>query len=163
MTEEEHRESMYKSKGKISEVFRGKEDHGIETVVITIDGAAWRQGFGTLCFDSPTDSAEFMRSVCEVFGVLDQERLIGMDCFALREFPYGNEPIAALTAVDTGRTFSLDAWRQKKWPEERFHAQERKLASIRRERQQLLQRLEDISHEEKRLSNDYRPVVGEAP
>lgn len=112
MTKYKHSES-----GKITRVFQGKEDHGILTCVISLEGDGWGQGFGCLAFETEELLADFMSDLCKTFGVSDPAMLVGQECNALYAFKhYWGHPIAALASYETGDIFDLYVWRRKHWP-----------------------------------------------
>jgi hypothetical protein len=95
-------------KTSIKEVFYGKEDHGILTCAIRLEN---HNSFGMLCLDEKT-GPDFVKSLCEVFGVRDPEALIGMECYTLSCFPFTSEPYEGLEAP-SGLRFLISEWRKK--------------------------------------------------
>jgi len=99
---------------KIERVFRGKEDHGIETVTIHLEGPGWGQGFGCLCMTDEAESRLFLQEMCAAFDLADPERLVGLECHALYSTPYGT--IDGLEAP-SGKRFTIRGWRKRHYPD----------------------------------------------
>jgi hypothetical protein len=74
-----------REKGKIIDVFRGKEDHGILTINIGVEfEGGSHQGFGNLCLDSEEMADDLVADLCAVFNVKKLKDLVGKKCYALR-------------------------------------------------------------------------------
>ena len=100
----------------IARVFRGKEDHGIETVCVYLEGSGWGQGFGNLCMNDAAESSLFLAELCATFGLADAERLVGQRVIALySESPYGS--IEGLEDPKTGKRFTIRGWRLRHYPD----------------------------------------------
>lgn len=94
----------------IEEVNIGPECHGIPTVYVRLRGEGWGQSFGGLALDSVAEAHTFARSVAAVFGC-SADGLVGKRCEALYAYPFG--AIHGLRSVDTGRVFTISAWRKR--------------------------------------------------
>lgn len=160
---DEYREKQYRESAKIERVKHGQEDHGIETVSILMAGTGWAQSFGNLAFRDRQHAGQFLASLCKVMGVSDPERLVGLECEVLREFPYLSEPIAGLRSKQTGRTFSIDAWARREDPAFRGTTLDHRYGDVEREIAHLRERIEILLKKATKLRSDYRPVNGEAP
>jgi hypothetical protein len=115
---------------RITSVFRGQEDHGIETVVVHLEGdpSGWGQGFGCLCMKDEEESRRFVREVCETFGHSDPERLKGQKCLAL----YTDSPWGTIEGIEApgGKRFTIRGWRRRYYPDHAPTPTQAKRASI---------------------------------
>ena len=101
---------------RIASVFRGQEDHGIWTVLISLEGptGGWSQGFGQLCLKDETETHQFLQEVCDVFEFSDPMRLKGAECFAL----YSESPWSSIEGIEApnGRRFTIKGYRRRHYP-----------------------------------------------
>lgn len=113
----------------ITDVFYGKEDHGILTISIGLDfDDGGHQGFGGLCLSEPL-AEDFERCVCAIFNARKLDELKGRRCRALFNFKGWNENIAALETGSPGAgqgvagsrlsilRFTINTWRKRHFPE----------------------------------------------
>ena len=134
--------------GKIASAIYGKEDHGILTCIVHIDFEGSTQGFGCLALDDKT-GPDFVRSLCEVFGVDRLTDLRGKQCRVFRFFGGWNAQIDAIES-ESGAVFDLWTWRRKFDPsvkspiEERREVLERQLAGLRRQVEETERAIEDL-------------------
>lgn len=98
-----------KELGTITDIFVGKEDHGIPTVSVTIEFGGCTQGFGNLCLPKETQET-YLEMLCDIFGVSDYnyKKLIGKKCYALRCFDSWNESIEGVESLDGARFTHTD-------------------------------------------------------
>jgi len=136
------------------------EDERFTSVHVMLDGKGWGQGFGGLRFTDAAERMEWLRSLATVFGC-SVDGLVGRQCIARR--PFGTfDAIEGLTSVDTGRTFTITAWRKRKgYPaltplESRLQSREREIRSLKR-------RLAEEEASFDRIVSSYQAVEGEAP
>jgi hypothetical protein len=76
--------------------------------------SGWGQGFGGIAL-SPPAAADFIASVCALFGVTALTECAGRNCFVLRSWPSWGSDIEGIE-VD-GRRFTLTDFRRKHWPD----------------------------------------------
>jgi len=133
---------------KIANVFVGKEDHGIPTVSVALEGPGWGQCFGNVVLDDNGPlMTSFISGLCEVFGASDLRALNGEECFALYSFPYHGELIQGLESAKTGRRFILTEWRRKHYKgvldplQAKREALEAQIVELDRRRAETVQRL----------------------
>jgi hypothetical protein len=143
--------------GVISEVFYGKEDHGILTCSVRVNFDGSTQSFGGIAFESCKIADDFVADLCRTFAVEKLDELRGLACVAYRCFPYNNEPIEALEAL-SGARFTLTGWRRKHWPLDALDPREARRANLRREEKRLRGRLTEIRASLDRVDADYEPV-----
>ena len=107
-----------REKGKIIDVFRGNEDHGILTINIGVafEGGS-HQGFGNICLDDEEMADDFVADLCTVFDVKKLKELVGKKCYALRCFDDFDANIEGLESV-SGARFTIWDWRKKHFPKE---------------------------------------------
>lgn len=152
----------YADECEIHSVKIGKEDHGIETCSIYLTGLTWGQAFGNLGFDGPTQSKDFAHSLSKVFEC-SIDALKGQKAIALRCFG-GSGEIDALRSVATGRTFSIQAWRETRHPGEPLtDPLQREQNRLLREHDQTLRMAARMLGEAFLLQDKYRKIAGEAP
>lgn len=146
-----HRES-----GTISGHMYGQEDHGILTCFVYVDydnGSC--QGFGGLCLGADY-GLDYVKSLCDTFGVERLEDLAGMRCNILRNFTDYNASIEGLEDPDTGKRFTLTKWRRKHWSyEESSTPYHRERARLESDIQQAYRTIEDRQEKLKTLDARY--------
>jgi hypothetical protein len=124
---------------RIHSVWFGPEpDRGINVVDLglgAIDGG-WRQSFQMCMKATYVEAAKL--EILDLFCVDEESELIGKDCFALRAWPYLNEPIVGVETVE-GKRFTRTAfcrrmgidfateltWKRKRCNEEIDYARQR--------------------------------------
>lgn len=101
---------------KITRLFRGKEDHGIWTVVVHLESptGGWGQGFGCLALKDEDETRVFVQEVCAIFGHSDPERLTGQECLAL----YCVSPWDSIEGIEApdGKRFTVRGFRLRHYP-----------------------------------------------
>jgi len=117
------------------------EDHGILTSYITIDfDSGGTQGFGGLCLNNKKTAKSYTDDICKIFGVKNLEDIVGMKCYALRNFDTWNEIISGIETLD-GKRFTHYAWRKKMFPNYVKHPLAEKLESLNRDLEYLKKRI----------------------
>jgi hypothetical protein len=134
-------------RGTIRKVFFGKEDHGILTCSIDIDFGVSHQSFGNLGLGHL--GKDFVRGLCDVFGVAKLDKLVGKKCYALRCSTEWNTPIEGLE-TESGRRFLLTEWRKKHFPETK--------SALEDERNRLKHNLESVQVRENRIREQLRTL-----
>jgi hypothetical protein len=137
----------------ISDVFVGKEDHGIWTVSITLDDMGYTQSFGNLCLDKENKVPAFVGAIENLFNVSDIKNIIGKKCYALYSFGKWNEPIEGIEYK--GKRFTLTGFR-KSLGEDAESPLTYRIISIEREITQAKQRILDREAELEVISKDYK-------
>jgi len=134
------------------------EDH--RSVHVILKGDGWGQGFGGLAFKDAAERGEWLRSLATVFGC-SVDALVGRECVAHRAFGL-IDSIEGLTSIDTGRTFTITAWRKRHgYPaptplEARLARREREIRHLKRRLAEEIASYDDIVAR-------YTPIDGEAP
>lgn len=106
------------------------EHRDILTSYITIDfDSGGTQGFGGLNLGNKKIAKSYTDDICKAFGVKNLEDIVGMKCYALRNFSTWNEIICGLETLD-GKRFTHYAWRKKMFPEHTKHPLAEKLESL---------------------------------
>ena len=117
---------------RITSVFRGKEDHGIWTVSVMLEGptGGWGQGFGNLCMQDEEETRTFVREVCATFNIADAERLVDQECIAL----YTDSPWGTIEGIEapSGKRFTIRGWRKRHYPDHAPTPTEEKRTSLER-------------------------------
>jgi hypothetical protein len=113
---------------RIASVFRGKEDHGVFTVSIGLNGQTWGQSFGNLCLRDDAEARQFVWEVCDVFGLADPERLVGQACVAL----YSESPWSTIEGIEapSGRRFTIKGYRRRHYPDQALTPTEERRARL---------------------------------
>jgi hypothetical protein len=97
-------------------------DHGCLSVEVYIKFRGSGQSFGGLALqhlddnNKPEDDKlinDYIKSLCETFGVQSLKDLAGLKCYALRPTDNLNEYIVGIESVNTGKRFTHYAWRKK--------------------------------------------------
>jgi hypothetical protein len=145
-----------REKGKITNTFLGKEDHGILTCSIGVDFGGSYQSFGSLCLDEKKLADDFVADLCAAFDVKHLEDLKGKACVAHYCFDGLNEPIEALEAP-SGKRFVITNWRRKHFLNTPDRLTSRK-ASIEREIVFLKRRIREEEAKLKCADAAYHPV-----
>jgi hypothetical protein len=97
----------------------GKDhDHDTLTVYLHLKFKfGGEQAFGNCCMDNEDQQQDFVRDVCETFGVHTKEELIGLDCFALRSWNRLSRRIEGLeSGLIPAKRFTINHWGKKHWP-----------------------------------------------
>lgn len=112
--------------GKISDVYFGRESHGIITLLLTIDFGCSGQSFGGYALDKhdpgkdrrvgTSAGMDFVLRVLGLFNVSQLTGIIGRYVYALREAPLGPIVGLKLPECDGGAVFLVRDW-QKEWNE----------------------------------------------
>lgn len=97
----------------VVEYVRSDDERG-STHFVGMHMGGCHQGFGGLCLDEVT-RADWIRSIADLFGVDDIEKVVGRNCFVLRSWPRWGSNIEGLE-VD-GRRFTITGFRKKHWPD----------------------------------------------
>ena len=103
----------YRQRGKIRSATMDNER--CETVNLMIEFAGSCQGFGGLALGGE-HTRRYIDDLCRTFGVSNLDRLVGLECFALRCFSAWNEHIEGLESID-GKRFVHSDWRRKYFPD----------------------------------------------
>lgn len=98
----------------VSNVFYGKEDHGILTCYVTLDFNGYTQSFGGITLNDEKGE-EFKKELRNLFGVDDYRKIVGRKCYGLYAFGYHNDRIEGLEN-EYGHRFILTKFCQKHWP-----------------------------------------------
>lgn len=88
----------------------------------------WGQGFGGLIFDQCHLEA-WKSDLCKLFGVDAIDKIVGRQCFVLRNWPSWGSDIEGLE-VD-GKRFTITDFRRRHWPKEAKTQLENKAARLR--------------------------------
>jgi hypothetical protein len=105
----------HKEPGTIAKVrIENFRDDGADpnTVNVGIEFKGSYQGFGGLMLPTKALQDAFVNQLMSAFGVRKIQELAGKECFALRSFSTWNSPIVGLESVDTGRRFTISAFRK---------------------------------------------------
>jgi len=136
-----------KELGKIIEARVYTEYRGILTSYITVliaidfdDGGT--QGFGGLWLIDDKTAKSYSDAICKVFKVESLSHLVGMKCYALRNFSTHNSEIVGLETLD-GKRFTRYAWRKKMFPEHTKHPLADKIHSLTSELESLKKRIQE--------------------
>ena len=147
--------SQTRELAKVGRVFRGKEDHDILTISISMEGvdSGWGQGFGGLCLGDDKLADDFEADIKAIFGVNKLEDLVGKQCYVLRCFDQWNENIEGLESLD-GKRFTLTKWRKKHFPETKSPLEDR-IDSIHRSISSFTRRINQESDDLKTIRSKY--------
>jgi hypothetical protein len=110
--------SELRQAARITRVFEGREDHGICTVLVNLEGApsgGWGQGFGGLALKDEGEITRFTKEVCETFDVANARELVGQTCTAL----YATSPFGTVEGIEapSGKRFTIRGYRLRHHPE----------------------------------------------
>ena len=94
--------------GKITSTFLGVEDHGIFTIMLTIQGEDWGQGYGgyALSGKGKFTSLKVVKEILDVFEVNSWEELKGKYCRVRRNDAFGK--IIEIGNLIKNKWFSFD-------------------------------------------------------
>lgn len=102
--------------GKIETVTFGMDfDHNILSSWITFVGEGGSQAMGGGSFQTQHDLSDYIRDLCDAFGVATPEDLEGEKCYALRETDNFTS-IVGLESVRTGKRFLHQKWFANRYP-----------------------------------------------
>ena len=146
-----HRERGTIAKVRVED-FRGDGDKP-NTVNVGIEFKSSYQGFGGLMLDEK-NIKEFVSQLCYTFGVKKESELAGKECFALRAFSTWNEPIVGLESVDTGRKFTVMAFRTSQGFESPT-AYESEVKSLKNRIASAERQISDAENRLQKLASDY--------
>ena len=153
MTKPNRMEAPYRELATVERVFVGKEDHGIDTVSLTmagvgVAGSSWGQSFGNLCLGDPGDLAAFCRRLCLKLDVPNVQDLKGKRFYILRCFASLSSPIEGLEDPETGARFTITGFRRWRFPDKpEFHQ-----SPLEERRQSLVRSIE--SHKRRILQDE---------
>ena len=115
---------MIEKLGTVKKVELGPEDHGINTLMITLDIDYYTQGFGGYALGEVGSWVEqdLVRRLCDVCEVSDLDQLVGKQMIVL--YPEGGdrighgsinhgERIIGIKNPDTGDSFTYPEWTER--------------------------------------------------
>lgn len=102
-----------REKAKITRVFWGKEDHGINTFSFSMEGKGWSQGFGGICLDEKLE-VDLKKEFINMFGTYNPLNYeVEIIKYSEDGHSYG-EHIEGF--IYKGKRFELNVWRNKHFP-----------------------------------------------
>ncbi len=138
----------------VSNVMYGKEDHGILTCYITLDfDRGGVQGFGGLILNEKGTGPEFVKNICNLFGVSDLKNCIGKKCYALYCFGEYNERIEGLENL-FGQRFTLTKFAKKHFKDVESRLEDRR-NGIKKDIVRSQERIKSLREELKGLNKRY--------
>ncbi len=144
-----------RDKGVIESVTYQREDHNILTCFVHVKlDSGWHQGFGGLLLDEEVTGPDFVKSLCDTFGVESKDQLVGLSCFALRCWAIHNEPIEGLEAT-SGKRFILTTWRRRHFPNKTQSVLELRYEKKLRHLESTRNRVRELEHELTYLPQGY--------
>lgn len=101
--------------GKITSAFLGKEDHGIFTIMLTIQGDGWGQGFGgyNLGNSHGYKSCKIIKDLLDIFEVNSWNKLEGQFCRVIRDGNPFTSPIVKIGNIVKDKWFSFESYFNK--------------------------------------------------
>lgn len=114
---------------RIASTMLGREDHGVMTCFLHLEGEGWGQGFGGYCFDEwnqETESRdgtgyaiEFIAAILDTLNVTTWEKLPGTVCRIERDGRGYLPNIVRIGHIYKDQWFCVEDLRKKHFPEPR--------------------------------------------